>query len=186
MINKIISLVVIFSLLISNSFAEPFVYYSDRKEANENIFNFQAEILHEKFSGLLFDLAYFPMTDLPNNMPKEFIPIEPGLFCLNVNEYDNMITIVKTNKFNLDSVIASERKNCKEKKENIRKGCQEREDSLKKKIQEVEGKLKKKTDDFILKQEEYKSLEKKMFWVQMGSGVAILAISGFAIYSSQK
>ena len=91
MINKIISLIVIFSLLISNSFAEPFIYYSDRKEANENIFNFQAEILHEKFSGLLFDLAYFPMTDLPNNMPKEFIPIEPGLFCLNVNEYDHHV-----------------------------------------------------------------------------------------------
>ena len=35
MINKIISLFLIFTLLINNSFAEPFVYYSDRKEANE-------------------------------------------------------------------------------------------------------------------------------------------------------
>ena len=67
MINKIISLIVIFSLLISNSFAEPFVYYSDRKEANENIFNFQGDYFKTngediEFSNYLkknnFDIYY--------------------------------------------------------------------------------------------------------------------------------
>ena len=35
------------------------------------------------------------------------------------------------------------------------------------------------------KENEYNALEDKMFWVQIGSGAAILAISGFAIYSTK-
>jgi len=192
MINKLISIFLILLTLSNTAFAEPYAFYSDKYESGENVFPFKAELMYEDFSDLQFDLAYFPMTDLPKNMPKEstrsfkFKPLSEGLFCLDVTVYNQMLTIVKTNKFNLDSVISSERKSCKEKKENIRKGCQEREDSLKKKIKEIETKLNKKTNDFILKQNEYKMLEKKMFWVQIGSGIAILTISGFALYSSQK
>ena len=185
MINKIISIFLIFFILTGSVSAEPFKVYSKSNDPH-SLFGFKPSVIEENLFGLKFDIVFFPLENLPINMPKGFRTTDYGLFCLNVNIYDDMLTIVKTNKFNLDSVIGSERKNCKEKKENIRKGCQEREDSLKKKIKEVEGKLKKKTDAFLLKQAEYKSLEKKMFWVQIGSGAAILAISGFAIYSSQK
>ena len=192
MINKLISVFLILLTLSNTAFAEPYAFYSDKYDSEENVFPFKAELMYENFSDLKFDLAYFPMTDLPENMPKEstrsfkFKPLSEGLFCLDVSVYNQMLTIVKTNKYNLASVIATERKSCKEKKENIRRNCQEREDVLKEKIKQVETKLQQKTNDLIFKQNEYKLLEKKMFWLQIGSGAAILAISGFAIYSVQK
>lgn len=179
MINKIISIFLILSITVNSSFAEPFITYSESKASGESILNFNAEIIVENFNGLKFDLAYFPLDDLPANLPKSFQLTGQGLFCLNVNEYDNMIAIVKTNKFNLDKIVSTERKLCKEKKDNIRLGCKEREDKLLQKIAEVQKKL---TD----KEGEYKSLESKMIWIQVGAGAAVLLISGFAIYSSQK
>ena len=179
MINKIVSIFLILTIIVNTSFAEPFVTYSESKESGESILNFNAEIIAENFNGLKFDLAYFPLDDLPANLPKSFQLTGQGLFCLNVNEYDSMIAIVKTNKFNLDKVVKTERKLCKEKKDSIRLGCKEREYKLLQKIAEVQKKL---TD----KEGDYKSLESKMIWIQAGAGAAVLLISGFAIYSSQK
>ena len=178
MTNKIISIFLIFFILIGTVSAEPFKIYS-KSENPHSLFGFKPDIIEENLFGLKFDIAFFPLENLPINMPKGFQTSDFGLFCLNVNEYDDMLTIVKTNKFNLDKVVDTERQLCNEKKENIRKGCKEREDFLLGKIEDVEKKLKKKTDD-------YKALEDKMFWVQIGSGVAVLAVSGFAIYSVQK
>tara|TARA_Y100000592_G_scaffold186_1_gene249 strand:+ start:1204 stop:1743 length:540 start_codon:yes stop_codon:yes gene_type:complete len=179
MFKKIISILLIFSLLINSAFAEPFTFYSESKEPVENVFTFKPAIIPEDFSGLKFDLAYFPLDSLPNNLPENFQITGQGLFCLNVNEYDNMLAIVKTNKFNLDSVVKLERKQCQAKKDNISKKCEKREDELLGKISKIEK-------DLNAANVKYKSLENKVLWIQVGAGIAILSISGFAIYSMQK
>lgn len=179
MINKIISIFLIFFIITTGPVsAEPFKIYS-KSENPHSLFGFKPDIIEEDLYGLKFDIAFFPLENLPINMPQGFQTTGLGLFCLNSNEYDNMLAIVKTNKFNLDKVVDSERQLCNEKKENIRKNCKEKEDFLLGKIEDIEKKLKKKTND-------YKDLEDKMFWIQIGSGIAVLAVSGFAIYSVQK
>ena len=131
------------------------------------------------FFGLEYKIAYFPLQDLPFNIPQDFVVEGEGLFCLNTDRYDDMITIVKTNKFNLDETVKTERKHCQSKKDNLKKQFKAKENSLLDKIEKLEKKIK-------VKDAKHKSLEDKMFWVQIGSGAAIIAISGFAIYSSQK
>ena len=179
MFKQIITAFLIFSFLTNSVFAEPFTFYSESKKPVENVFTFKPAIIPEDFSGLKFDLAFFPLDSLPSNLPEDFQITGQGLFCLNVNEYDNMLAIVKTNKFNLDSVVKLERKQCQAKKDNISKKCEKREDELLGKISKIEKDL----DAANIK---YESLENKVLWIQVGAGIAILSISGFAIYSAQK
>lgn len=179
MLKKIISIFLIFSLLASSVHAEPFTFYSESSEPIESVFTFKPAIIAEDFSGLRFDLAYFPLDSLPSNLPEKFQITGQGLFCLNVNEYDNMLAIVKTSKFNLDSVVKTERKQCQEKKDNISKKCEKREDALLEDINKIQKEL-------DASNNKNKSLENKVLWIQIGSGAAVLAISGFAIYYTQK
>ena len=98
---------------------------------------------------------------------------------MNIPDYNGMSAQIKTIKFNQDSLVDLERKKCKKQRDLLKKQADEREATLNEKIEKVQR-------DLSSKQKEYKSLQNKMFWVQIGSGVAILTISGFAIYSSQR
>ena len=144
------------------------------------------ENLSEDLKTLDFNILYLKSTVLPDVIPSitpssvsSFYVDGQGLFCMNIPDYNGMSAQIKTIKFNQDSLIALERKKCKKQRDALKKQADEREASLEAKIEKVER-------DLSNKKKEYKSLQNKMFWVQVGSGAAILAISGFAIYSSQR
>ena len=179
MFHKLISTFIVLTILTNSVFAEPFEFYSKSNEPVENVFTFKPAIIPEDLNGLTFNLLYFPLTTLPDNIPSDFVVSGQGLFCLNTNNYDDIISLVKSSKFDLNTIVDAERKNCNKQKKYITDKFTKREDKLLEKISKIEKDLDKANN-------KYKDLEDKNFWIQVGAGAAVLAISGFAIYSSQK
>ena len=194
MFNKIVSLVLTFIFLINNVFAQrpdSVSNFIHSESPVENIFNFKPTVIAPEEDltsdlGILnFNMIFFAYDIVPFSIVKSdiegekpFIVSEEGLFCMNVNDYTNMVTKIKTNSFNEKSITKSERKKCSKQKERNRKQAKKIEDKLHAKIKKLENDLRE-------KDKKYDSLESKVLWIQLGAGAAVLAISGFAIYSSQ-
>ena len=190
MFNKIISLILIAIIPFSTIQAKkPKVSKEEQlSELLKSEFTIIApeENLTQDLKTLDFSMLYLKSTVLPFVIPSSSPSDTPsfyvdgqGLFCMNIPDYNGMSAQIKTIKFNQDSLVDLERKKCKKQRDLLKKQADEREATLNEKIEKVQR-------DLSSKQKEYKSLQNKMFWVQVGSGVAILTISGFAIYSSQR
>ena len=190
MFNKIISLILIATIPFSSIQAKkPKISKEEQLSEllkSEFVIIPPEENLTIDLKTLDFSMLYLKSTVLPNVIPSltpssalPFYVDGQGLFCMNIPNYNDMSAQIKTIKFNQDSLVKLERKKCKKQREALKKQADEREASLQAKIEKVQR-------DLSSKEKEYKSLQSKMFWVQVGSGAAILAISGLAIYSSQR
>ena len=190
MFNKIISLILIATIPFNTIQAKkPKVSKEEQLSEllkSEFVIVPPEENLTIDLKTLDFNMLYLKSTVLPNVIPSltpssvlPFYVDGQGLFCMNIPNYNDMSAQIKTIKFNQDSLVNLERKKCKKQREALKKQADEREASLQAKIEKVQR-------DLSSKEKEYKSLQSKMFWVQVGSGAAILAISGLAIYSSQR
>ena len=189
MINKLVSLMLIFTILVNPVYSQvpenvlnADISLSEKADFFKNSTNNMSEELK---SLLDYYIIWFPMSDLPDNLPSsdkfndefEFGP--DGLFCINTDDHTNLITEITSHDFNIKSITSSERKACDDAKKQIITAHSAEKAILLNKIKRIESEL-------TIKKADYDSLVNKTLWIQAGTSVAMLIVSGLIIYSVQK